>query len=229
MTERFTIVRLTIEGEKFEILVKPDLALDFKLGKKRDISNILVSDEIYSDANKGTRASQEKLQRYLKTTDIFDAAKIILEKGDLNLTAEQRKRLVEEKRKQIINIIARGYVDPRTHLPHPPLRIEQALEECKISIDPFRSAEEQAKNVVEQLRRLLPLKAENMKMMIIIPAQFASQSYSILKSMGELQNEEWQSDGSLKAIVEIPAAMQSILMDKLGNITRGSVQAKVIR
>ncbi|MGZ5471397.1 MAG: SBDS family protein, partial [Nitrososphaeraceae archaeon] len=52
---KFSIVRLILNADKFEILVKPDPALDYKLGKKVDISNILVSDEIYSDANKGTR------------------------------------------------------------------------------------------------------------------------------------------------------------------------------
>ncbi|RMF29188.1 MAG: ribosome assembly factor SBDS [Candidatus Nitrosothermus koennekii] len=223
------MVRLIVDGEKFEILVKPDLALDYKMGKKRDISNILVSDEIYSDANKGTRVSKDKLQKYLNTSDPFEAARIILERGDLNLTAEQRKRLTEEKRKKIVTIISRGFVDPRTHLPHPPLRIEQALEECRVSIDPFKSAEEQAKDIIDKLRKILPLKAENVKIVIIIPPQFAAQSYSVLKSMGELKNEEWQADGSLKAIVEIPAAMQSTLMDKLGNVTKGNVQAKVIR
>ena len=35
-----TIVRYSYESEKFEILVKPDPALDFKLGKKKDISGV---------------------------------------------------------------------------------------------------------------------------------------------------------------------------------------------
>ena len=30
-----TVVRYSYEGEKFEIFVKPDPALDFKLGKKK--------------------------------------------------------------------------------------------------------------------------------------------------------------------------------------------------
>ncbi len=229
MASKVTTARLIIEGEKFEILVKPDLALDYKLGKKKDITNILISDEIYSDANKGSRVSQDKLQRYLKSSDTLEAAKIILERGELNITAEQRKRLVEDKRKQIINIITRGYVDPKTHLPHPPLRIEQAIEECRVSIDAFKSAEEQAKGIIEQLRKILPLKAENVKILIIIPSSYASQAYSTLKNMGEIKNEEWQADGSLKVIVEIPAAIQSTLMDKLGSITKGSLQAKVMR
>ncbi len=52
-----TVVRFSFEGEKFEIMVKPDPALDYKLGKKKDISAVLVSDEIYTDSGKGTKPS----------------------------------------------------------------------------------------------------------------------------------------------------------------------------
>ena len=41
-----TVVRYSFEGEKFEILVKPDPALDYKLGKKKDLASVLISDEI---------------------------------------------------------------------------------------------------------------------------------------------------------------------------------------
>ena len=55
------------EGEKFEILVKPDPALDFKLGKKKDISSgVLVSDDVYTDSGKGTKPSSEKLVKGLQ-------------------------------------------------------------------------------------------------------------------------------------------------------------------
>jgi len=229
MAAKLTTVRLTIEGEKFELLVKPDPALDFKMGKRTDVSNILASDEIYSDANKGTRISDEKLTKYFKTTDPGAIAKIILEKGELNMTAEQRKRLVEDKRKQIVQIITRSYVDPKTHLPHPPTRIENALEQARVVIDPFKKAEEQVKTIIDGLRSILPLKAEQLKLTVTIPPQFAAQSYSVLKSIGELHSEEWQADGSLKAIIEIPAAMQSTLMDRLGSVTKGSAQITVMK
>ena len=44
--------------------------------------------------------------------------------------------MMDEKRKQIIEYIAKTYVDPRSHLPHPPLRIEQAMTDARVSIDP---------------------------------------------------------------------------------------------
>ena len=224
-----SVVRFAVEGEKFEILVKPDPALDFKLGKKKDISSIMISEEIYSDSNKGTRASTEKLMKAFKTTDPTSIATIILQKGDLNLTTDQRRKMVSEKRKQIVEFIAKSYVDPRSHLPHPPLRIEQAMDDARVSVDPFQNVDEQTKDIVEQLRSIIPLKSENMLLEILVPAQFAAQSYSVLKSVGSLKKEEWQANGALKVILDIPAAARANVIDRLGSITKGSASVEVAK
>jgi len=229
MVDKASVVRYSFEGEKFEILVKPDPALEYKLGKRKDISPILISDEIYSDSSKGTRASTEKLLKAFKTEDTTAIAEKILQKGDLNLTTDQRRKMIAEKRKQIVTYISKTFVDPKSHLPHPPLRIEQAMEDGRISIDPHKHAEEQVKDIVEKLRSIIPLKSENLVLEITVPAQFASQSYSVLKSTGTLQKEEWQSNGSLKAILEIPAAARPNVIDRLGSITKGTASVEVVK
>ena len=177
-----TVAKFSFEGEKFEILVKPDPALEYKMGKKKDISAILVSDEIYTDSGKGTKPSTEKLLKAFKTEDLTEIAKIIMEKGDLNLTTDQRRKMIDDKKKQIVEFIVKTYVDPRTHLPHPPLRVELAMKDGRVSVDPQKSVDEQVKDIVEKLRSIIALKSENMNLEIIIPAQYASQSYAVLKS-----------------------------------------------
>jgi ribosome maturation protein SDO1 len=221
---RTSTVRLTINGDKFEILVKPDPALEYKTGKRTDFSSLLVSDEIYSDANKGSRASSEKLTKHFKTKDTGEIAKQILTRGELALTTDQRRRMVEEKKKQIVQFISRNFVDPKTHLPHPPIRIESAINEVRIIIDPYKRAEDQAKQVIEALRKILPLRSEVAVLTITIPPQFASQSYSVLKGTGNFKNEQWLSDGSLKAIVEVNAGAKGTLLDRIGSVTKGSAQ-----
>ena len=153
---------------------KPDPALDYKLGKIKDVSSVLVSDEIYQNSGKGTRASSEKLQNAFKTEDVMIIAEKILQKGDLNLTTEQRRKMTAEKRKQIITFIAKTFVDPRSHLPHPPLRIEQAITDARVSIDPFKNVDEQVKDIVENLRSIIPLKSENLLLEISVPAQYVA-------------------------------------------------------
>ncbi|MCZ6581926.1 MAG: ribosome assembly factor SBDS [Thaumarchaeota archaeon] len=229
MTDKVTVVRFSIEGEKFEILVKPDPALEYKLGKRKDISSVLVSEEIYSDSSKGTRVSLEKLTKAFKTNDQTIIAEKILQKGELNLTTDQRRRMVTEKRKQIVEFISKNYVDPRSHLPHPPLRVEQALTDARISIDAFKNSDEQVKDIVEKLRSIIPLKSENLLLDILIPAQFAAQSYSVLKSSGTLKKEEWQANGSLKVILEISAAARGGVIDRLGSVTKGSASVEVAK
>ena len=174
MTDKVTVVRYSFSGDKFELLVKPDPAFDYKSGKITEISKVLVSDEIYTDSNKGTRATNEKLEHVFKTNDLTKIAEIIMKKGELNLTTEQRKKMMSEKRKQLVTFIVKTYVDPRSHLPHPPLRIEQAMDDSRVSIDPFKSADEQIKDVVEKLRSIIPLKSENIVLEILVPAQFVA-------------------------------------------------------
>ena len=229
MPDKLTAVKYTFEGEKFEILVKPDPALDYKLGKIKDVSSVLVSEEIYQNSSKGTRAPSEKLQKAFQTEDPLVIAEKILQKGDLNLTTDQRRKMTAEKRKQIITFIAKTFVDPRSHLPHPPVRIEQAINDARVSIDPFRNVEEQIKDIVESLRSIIPLKSENISLEISVPAQYVAKSYSVLKSTGVLKNEEWQKDGSLKAILEIPAAARPNVIDRLGAITKGTAFVEVLK
>lgn len=224
MADKFTIVRYSAGNDKFEILVKPDPALEYKLGKKMDISNIMISDEIYSDANKGTRCSSEKLMKHFKTTDQLEIAKQIMDKGDLNLNTDQRRKMIEEKKRQIVEYINKNFVDPKSHMPHPVSRINAVLDEARVAIDPFKRLDDQLKNIIEPLRKIIPLKSEILELTVTVPSQFSGQSFSVFKTIGEIKSEQWLSDGSLQVILSINAGMKSSFLDRIGTATKGSAQ-----
>ena len=228
-SSKFTTVKLTVDGEHYEILVSPDSALSFKQGRDVEPSSVIAVDEVYSDANKGLRASSEKLKLHFGTNDHSKAAVEVLKRGQLNLTQEQRKRLTEEKRRAVVALISKNFVDPRTTLPHPPMRIEQAMLEARVSIDPFQDANEQMKTTVEALRTILPLKSEKVKLQVRVAAHYTGQTIGILKNFGEILKEDWGADGSLSAIVEIPAGGQPGLLDRLGSTTKGAAQVTVVK
>jgi len=225
--QRFTIARLTHEGEHFEILVKPDPALDYRLGKTKSLSEVLVSDTIFTDANKGTKPSEEKLKKAFGTTDTLKIAETILRRGMLQLTTDQRRHMIEEKRKQIVFFISRQCVDPRTNLPHPPARIEQAMEQIHYSIDPYKEVEEQARDIIKLLRPILPLKMEQVSISVRIPPEYASKAYGSVKAFGTIRHEEWRADGSWVAVVEMPAGSYGPFLEKLGELTKGAAEAKI--
>lgn len=229
MSDKYTTARITKSGEKFEILVKPDPALDYKMGKSIPISQMLVIEEIYADASKGTRASTEKLQKCFGTTDPIVVSEEIMKHGELQLTTEQRRQLVEDKRKQIIAFVSRNCIDPRTGTPHPPLRIEQAFSQIRMIIDPFKPAEEQAKTAIDELRALLPIKIEKMKVAVKVFPEHAAKAYGSIKGFGTITKEEWQADGSLVALLEMPAGLYGSFIDRIGKLTQGTVQTKVLK
>jgi ribosome maturation protein SDO1 len=229
MSERYTLVRYTRGGEKFEVIVYPDKGLAYKRGELKDISQALMVETIFTDAKKGEKASRERLEAAFGTSDPLKVAEIIFKRGTLLLTAEQRREMVERKRRAIISIISRTYVDPRTKLPHPPARIEAAMRAAHISIDPLKDAEEQVKEIVKALRPLLPLSMESVEIAIKVPSEYVSRAYGLVRSMAEVKREEWGSDGSWLALIELPAAMQVELLDRLGKATQGSVQTKILR
>jgi len=228
MSDRYTTARITRDGEHFEILVKPQQALDYRLGKKTSMSELLAIDTIFADANKGTKASTEKLKKAFGTLDPLVIAETIITKGQLQLTTDQRRQLTEAKRKQIIAFIARNAMDPKTNMPHPPMRIEQAMEKIHYPIDPFIEAEEQAKDILKLLRPILPIKMENVNVEISIPTEYAARAYGTAKGYGTLKRDEWRADGSWHGVIEMPAGSYRPLLEKLGEITRGAAEAKIV-
>ena len=229
MSKEYTLVRHQTGGEKFEILVDPDKGLAYKKGELGDIRNALMIDTIFTDANKGEKASTEKLEKIYGTNDPIEVAIEMFEKGTFQLTAQQRNVMMEQKRKQIINIISRTYVDPKTKLPHPPIRIENALEDAKYHVDPLKTAEEQVKEIVQELRSILPMSSESVQIANKIPAEYTGKSKGTDKNIGNIKRDEWQPDGSWVAVVEVPAALQIELMEALGKDTQGNVQSKIVK
>lgn len=222
------IARLEYFGEHFEILVDPDLAADFKRGKEIEVDEILAVEEIFKDARKGDKASEEAMMKAFQTKDPIEAAAIIIRKGQVQLTAQQRKEMQEDKRKKIIAKITREAINPQTKTPHPARRIEIAMEEAKIHVDPFKSVDEQVNDVLKAIRVLIPIRFEHVNMAIKIPGDFAAKVYPVISEFGKKKREEWQKDGSWIAVVEVPGGLQESFDRKLNEVTGGQVETKVL-
>ncbi|MGA2677139.1 MAG: ribosome assembly factor SBDS [Methanobacterium sp.] len=227
--EDAVIARLEYFGEHFEILVDPEMAADFKRGEAIEVQEILAVEEVFKDAKKGDKASEEAMMKAFNTTDILDAAATIIRKGHVQLTAQQRKEMTEEKRRKIVATITRESINPQTKLPHPARRIEIAMEECKIHIDPFKSVDEQVNTVLKAIRTKIPIRFERVQVAIKIPGDFSGKVYNIIPEFGKTRKEEWQQDGSWVAIVEIPGGMQDNFYRKLNELTHGQVETKLLK
>ncbi len=224
----FNLARLKSHGHKFEVVVHPDQAIAFKKGTAIDIRDVLYAEKVFFDAQKGLLAGETEMEAALGTKDPLKAAVEIIKQGEIQLTADYREKLRTEKMNKLVYLIHRNAIDPRTKLPHPETRIRLAFEEAKIHIDEFSSAEDQVQHTVKALQHILPLKFEIMTMEVIVPPQYAAQSFRSLKSFGTILKESWQNDGSLRATIEMPAGLQQEFYDSINKVTHGSVQATVV-
>ena len=225
--DRAIIASYEKEGKRFELYVDPDATYAYIEKRKPDVKNILVAEEIYSNAKKAERAKPSDVQKVFGTTDILVILEFILKNGDVQLTTEQRRKMVEEKRKQILAILLREAIDPRTKAPHTQIRLEQALEQTKFHVDPFKDPREQLEEVVKALRPILPMKFEKIKVAVKVPASFAHKCYGTLKNYG-IEKEQWLSSGDLVVVVEIFGGLQGEFYDKLNKLTAGQVETKVL-
>jgi ribosome maturation protein SDO1 len=227
MSSKTVIVKFRKDGNEFEIFVNADLAYEYITGKRSDPLTVLEAEEIFKDARKGERQSEDKIKKAFGTTEMAKVAETILKNGDVPITTEQRNKLIEEKRKQIINTIAMNSIDPRTNAPNPPLRIENAMKEGKVSIDPFKSATEQIDEIVKKINMIMPIKFATAKVEVTVPSEYANRSFGTLKKYG-MKSEQWLSNGSLQATLEFPAGMQTEFFDRINSVTQGKAIVKVL-
>ncbi|MFP3317684.1 MAG: ribosome assembly factor SBDS [Thermoplasmata archaeon] len=223
------VARYEAKGHRLEILIDPKLIDLLKSGKQVNVVDYMVIDEVFKDARKGDKVGEEVLKEVFGTTDINEVAKQIILKGQVQLTTDQRRKMLEEKKRQIINEIAKNAINPQTNAPHPPQRIEKAIEEAKVHIDPMKSVEEQIPIVLKAIKAIIPIRIEKTKIEIKVSADGYGKIYQDLVRMGTIVKDEWGNDGSWRAVVEIPAGMQAEFFDMLNKKTHGNIETKILK
>lgn len=219
-------IRIRYEGDKtFEILVEPEPAKKSKLeGEEFDMPRLMFVQEVFTDAQKGERASPDELEREFGTKQVMEAAEEIFEKGDMQLTTEQKAEMREDKHKQVVNMIARRVQNPKTGNPHPPERVENALEEAGFNADAFKDIEEQFEEAIDAIRPIIPVSLEEKTVAVKIPSDKAGKAYDVLQRKTEVLEEQWGDDFYAK--IRVPAGILTEVMEEIQKLTGGESEVK---
>ena len=220
--------RFETGGNRFEILIDPEAAQHYKEGEEIDWEEAIAADGIWSDSSKGERAPEKLVNDTFGSLDLIDIYKKILAEGSIQLTSQQKKEMVEQKRKRIISHIVANAMNPQTGGPHPLQRIENAIEEIRYSVDPIEPDEKQIEKIVSKIKLLIPISFDKIRVAVKIPAIHVGKCYGQLSGLGNIESEEYQKDGSWIGIIEMAAAAQSKLEDLLGSVTKGTAEIKAL-
>jgi ribosome maturation protein SDO1 len=219
-----TLARIKKAGKHFEIIVDLDNALKFRKGETNFIE--AEGDRIFTDSKKGHVASEKDLKDAFGTTDINGIIKKIIKEGEVQLTQEHRDEEKERKFKQIVEFLSRNAIDPQTRNPITAERIKNALEQSHVNIKNI-PIENQIKDILAEISKIIPIKLESKKIKITVPAMHTGKAYGVLAQYKE--NENWLNDGSLEVIVSVPSGMVMDFYDKLNSITHGSALTEEIK
>jgi len=228
--EEAVTARLESHGERFEVLVDPDAALSIKRGEfEGDLEDVIAAEDVFENASRGDRPPESALEEVFGTTDPLEIIPEVIERGEIQITAEQRREMQEQKHKQLINRITRNAVNPQMDdAPHPPERIESALEETDFRIDPMEPVENQVDDALDALRPVIPIRFDTMTVAAQLPPEYAGSGQAKIREFGDLQREEWQADGSWIGVVEFPAGMQNDFYDLVNEVSSGEAETRII-
>ena len=222
--------RLESHGERFEVLVDPDAALAIRRDEfEGELEDVIAAEDVFEDASRGDRPPENALEEVFDTTEPLEIIPEVIRQGEIQITAEQRREMQEQKRKQLINHITRNAVNPQMDdAPHPPERIESALEETDFRIDPMEPVESQVDDALDKLRPVIPIRFDTVTVAAQLPPDYAGSGQAKIREFGDLQSEEWQPDGSWIGVIEFPAGMQNDFYDLVNEVSSGNAETRII-
>jgi len=219
-----TTARIKKAGKNFEILVDLEEAMNVKKGLSESIEP--EGDKIFTDHKKGFVPSTTELEEAFGTTDTNEIAIKIIKNGEVLLTQDYRDEEKERKMKNLVSFLARNAIDPQSKGPISESRIRSAIEEARINIKNV-PIDNQIKEIVDELNKIIPIKLETKKIKTHLPAVYIGKAYSLINQYKI--KEDWKDDGSLEAVLEIPAGIIMDFYDKLNSMTHGSALTEEIK
>ncbi len=182
-----------------------------------------------------TSEEKEKLKQEIEKWDNekvhYEASKIVLEKGFLKIPESIRDKLIEEKMSEILRYLQKYAVNPATNAPYSPQQLEEAFNKIRaggIKLDPLMDVKNLLPLVVKSIQEILPIRLELIVVRVRIPAEYVGPLYGKLANLGTFKEQKWLDDGSLQAVLEVPAGVFLRFNNLLVNSTRGQAKIEIL-
>jgi ribosome maturation protein SDO1 len=215
------LVKYTSGKKRFEVLTKDGSVKKFREGKL-GWNNVLFADQVFTDSKKGNVAKDKDLKSVFGTSDLTECLiKIILE-GELSVSAKERKEDMKRHKQAVIGHLHRTYVDAG-NLPHPLTRLEAAVNDSKVRIDPGEQVEKQANDIVKAMSGKLVFRKNTVEYTVAVSHTYARKASSVIYQYCEVNKENWEANGCVWTF-GIGASEFDKFMAALNKITNGDYQ-----
>ncbi|XP_013146074.1 PREDICTED: ribosome maturation protein SBDS [Papilio polytes] len=222
------IVRLKKGGKRYEIACYRNKVLSWRNKLEKDIDEVLQTHTVFTNVSKGQVAKKEDLVKIFGTDNQTEICKEILEKGELQVSDKERHSQIDSLFKDIATTVADKCVNPETKRPYPVSIIEKAMKDTHFSVNVNRSAKQQALDVIQMIKKEIPLERAQMRVRISLGGKEAKKIIEkAIKLATSVEEEHWES-GTANIICLIDPGSFRNLDDMIRSDTKGHGQFELL-
>jgi len=216
------VVRMKKCGKRFEIACYKNKVISWREGIEKDLDEVLQSHTVFTNVSKGEVAKKADLVKCFEQGDQTEVCKIILSKGDLQVSDKERQAQQEAMFKDIATTITDKCVNPETKRPYPVSIIEKAMKECHVSVKPNRNAKQQALETIGKLKETLPIERASMRMRVSVPVKYSNKIYKSLRKMNVKSESEEKDELEVKMVMLVDPGQYTELEELVKEGTQGN-------
>ena len=109
-----------------------------------------------------------------------------------------------EKRLQVVQYLAKYYIDPMTKKPHPVVHLENLLEQAKVKVDLDTPVDEIVKKNMPKMLEIMKLKRSEIEGRLIVPNAVVGQAQGAIRKYCQVRNENYTADGCVMQVSLTP-------------------------
>ena len=162
------VVRLQRHGHRFEVACYRNKIINYRQGTETDLSEVLQTERIFTNVSKGQFANSKILQKCFDTTDEEKVCRFILDKGDVQVSDQERAAQLEATLREVASMVSEKCVNPDTRRPYTMAQIRDAMKAAGFMVHPTRNVKQQFLDCVRLLQEKKVLNIERAKMQLAL-------------------------------------------------------------
>lgn len=189
------VVRLHKTGKRFEIACYRNKVVNWRNRVETDLDEVLQIESVFENVSKGVLANNVDLKKAFGTDNQVEICKIILDKGEMQVSDKERQVALESVFRDVATIVSEKCVNPASNRPYTVSMIEKAMKDVHFSAHPTRSNKQQALEVIKRLKEVMPIDRAKMKLRVTTTEGDASPLKQALGELGVENYEKTVADG----------------------------------
>ncbi|XP_050436269.1 ribosome maturation protein SBDS [Adelges cooleyi] len=222
------VVRMKKGGKRFEIACYKNKVVSWRNGIEKDIDEVLQTHTVFTNVSKGQAAKKEDLQKIFETDDVTKVCKHILEKGELQISDKERSAQLDASFKDIATIVADKCVNPETKRPYSVTMVEKAMKDVHYSVKPNRNSKQQALEVIQLIKSVLPIDRAMMRLKVESSSKEAKKFKDKFSALASSVESVSMESGELSMVLLIDPGIYRQLDELIRSDPKGTTYMEVL-